>query len=185
LAKIFIIEIISQCKTINIAFETLSRVLNQFPYDSYFVWGLLSLILTSTSNISKIFWPSFPSCIKDEEREKYKKYQERGKYLRNLLDAKNNSPLNNRQLRNHFEHFDERLHEWFDKSKTKNFSSRNINVIFNTSFSDDLMDMGNFDSRRNAVTFWNVKYELEPIRNEVLNLLNIAEVKFNESLFKN
>jgi hypothetical protein len=49
----------------------------------------------------------------------------RGKYLRELLSIEEISPLHSRDVRNHFEHYDEYLHEWAEKSNHK-LMRRNI-----------------------------------------------------------
>jgi hypothetical protein len=99
----------------------------------------------------------------------------------NLLGIENTSPLNNRKLRNNLEHFDERLHEWFDKSITKNYSARNIglNVQANKN-NDDKMDMGNYEPQHQIVTFWNHKFEILPLIQEIRKLLSTTETKISE-----
>jgi hypothetical protein len=170
LEGLFLHEIIFQCKTILTTFDLLSNALKQNIWDNNLIWGILSLILTSTSNISKIFWPSTTTNIK---------YKERGEHLRDLLQVDNESSLHNRYLRNDFEHYDERLHDWYEKSSTKSFSSRNINITMVAEIPDGYVDMGNFDTHSNTVTFWNVRYELDLIKSDIENLLNIAETKYN------
>ncbi|MDN5846366.1 MAG: hypothetical protein L0H53_08850 [Candidatus Nitrosocosmicus sp.] len=175
LEDIFLYEIIFQCKTILSTFEMLSKSLDEDIWNNNLIWGLLSLILTSTSNISKIFWPSDQSG---------KSCLERGEYLRNLLQINDDSVIYNRDLRNNFEHFDERLHRWYKNSKTKNFSYRNINITIRNDGSDDYMDMGNYDSRTNTVTFWNIIYELDPIKMAITDLLYTTGKKCNERVSK-
>jgi hypothetical protein len=181
LEEIFLLEIGYQCKIIITTFDALNNLLTVPNYNSNLIWALVSVLLNSSANIAKIFWPSFPKCIKDEEREKYKTFQNRGKYLRNLLGIENTSPINNRKLRNNLEHFDERLHEWFDKSVTKNYSARNIglNVQANKN-NDDKMDMGNYEPQHQIVTFWNDKFEILPLIQEIRKLLSTTETKISE-----
>lgn len=77
-------------------------------------WYSVDAFLMSTGNISKTFWPSpwDENPIKD-------KIIERGRELREILGIENESMFSPkyRTLRNHFEHFDERLDEWFFESK--------------------------------------------------------------------
>ncbi len=98
----------------------------------------------------KIFWP----------REKYRK---RGKELRKSLGIEDNSPIQPRNFRNHFEHFDERLEEWAKSSERHNFVDSNIvpsNMIAGIDPKDYLR---NFDPTTWALTFRGDKYELKPI----------------------
>ncbi len=180
LEKIFLLEIGYQCKVIITTFDSLSHLITT-EYNRYLVWALVSVLLNSSANIAKIFWPAYPKCIKEEEKEKYVKYQDRGKYLRNLLSIANTSPLNDRKLRNNLEHFDERLHKWFDESKTKNYNARNIGInVQGNVKDDDKMDMGNYEPQHQTVTFWNDRFEILPLIQEVTNLLSTVETKIGE-----
>lgn len=96
---IFIGEILLQSKIANIAFERLKETENNF--DKLEVWCSLQSILVSAGNVSKILWS--------------RKASERGKRLRELLHVEEHSILSNRKFRNHFEHYDERIEEWFGK----------------------------------------------------------------------
>ncbi|WP_367330713.1 hypothetical protein [Sphingobacterium multivorum] len=60
-------------------------------------------ILVAAGNVSKILWPS-------------QKYKLRGQKLRELLGVEDNNPLASRKFRNHFEHYDERVEEWFESN---------------------------------------------------------------------
>jgi hypothetical protein len=71
-------------------------------YDRYEVWGAIHVILASAGIVSKILWP-----IK-------KASSARGKVLRELLNVDELSPLSKRKFRDHFEHYDERVEEWFE-----------------------------------------------------------------------
>jgi hypothetical protein len=77
-------------------------------------WYSVDAFLMSTGNISKTFWPSpwDDNPIKD-------KIMRRGQELREILGIKDESMFNakNRTMRNDFEHFDERLDEWFFQSE--------------------------------------------------------------------
>ena len=60
----------------------------------------LHSLVTHAGNISKLLWPSAKSA------------SGRGAHLRSLLGIPDDSPLKNRTIRNHLEHFDERLDDW-------------------------------------------------------------------------
>lgn len=70
---------------------------------------------------SRIFWPpSSPNKI-SKERSKA-----RGAHLRASLGLDENHALRWRTLRDHIEHFDERLDDWAEKSKYRNMVYRLI-----------------------------------------------------------
>jgi hypothetical protein len=67
------------------------------------IWLALQGFLVASANISKLFWPT--------QRKKVF-IPDRGKELKESLGIADDSPINSRDLRNHLEHFDERLEEW-------------------------------------------------------------------------
>lgn len=82
------------------------------------VFRALHSVLTHASNVSRIFWPDVPWKRAGETRRDYLvriselDRVKRGEYLRGLFGLAANSPLKKRTLRNHLEHFDERLDAW-------------------------------------------------------------------------
>ncbi len=74
----------------------------------------LQTLLIALGNISKILWPT------------NKRNEERGLALRTVLNVKEDSALKNRDLRNLFEHFDERMDAWFQAADRHGFSDRNV-----------------------------------------------------------
>lgn len=72
-------------------------------FDNVETWCSIQSILVAAGNVSKILWPS-------------QKYKLRGKKLRELLGVEDNNPLASRKFRNHFEHYDERIEEWFESN---------------------------------------------------------------------
>lgn len=72
-------------------------------FDNVETWCSIQSILVAAGNVSKILWPS-------------QKYKLRGQKLRELLGIDDNNPLASRKFRNHFEHYDERIEEWFESN---------------------------------------------------------------------
>ncbi len=93
-------EIVTQSKFAEKAAEQLSN-----SSDPVEVWGSIQSILVAVANVSKILWP-------------VKKYMARGKQLRELLGIDDDNLLSDRTFRNHFEHYDERIEEWFDSNNS-------------------------------------------------------------------
>jgi hypothetical protein len=95
--QVLISEIVIQSKFAEKAADQLAK-----SSDSIEVWGSIQSILVSIANVSKILWPT------------RKRYMARGKQLRELLGVNDNNRLSDRTFRNHFEHYDERIEDWFD-----------------------------------------------------------------------
>lgn len=112
---VFIGEIVLQIKIAQRAADRLTTVGG--PYDPIEVLSLIQLILMAAANVSKILWPP------------YKKYKARGEYLRKLLVVNEGNILSDRTLRNHFEHYDERIDEWFANCPSKVYMDLEIGPI--------------------------------------------------------
>jgi hypothetical protein len=104
LSQLFLREIRQQCQFAMSDYKEMTQAIRE--RDNYKLFHSLQSFLIAAANISKIFWPI---------RDKY--YGQRGQELRNLLLVdENNSPFKIRDPRNVFEHFDEKLDDWFRQS---------------------------------------------------------------------
>jgi hypothetical protein len=101
---VFLSEIVKQAKIAKRASERLAAT--KVNFDELEVWCSIQSILVAAGNISKILWPVRRDSIK------------RGKRLRVLLDIDDQNLLSDRKLRNHFEHYDERIEDWFEKNNS-------------------------------------------------------------------
>ena len=78
------------------------------------IWSSIQSILVSTANVSKILWPKT-------------KYKARGERLRQMLRVEDSSILSSRKFRNHFEHYDEQIDEWFKNQSTAVYTDLAMN----------------------------------------------------------
>lgn len=115
----FVSEIVLQTKIAIKASERL-QVANK-NLDNIEVWGAIQSILVATGNVSKIIWPSA------------KTDKPRGEMLRKILKVEENNLLSERKFRNHFEHYDSRLEDFFKKQS--NGSINYIDLAMNPSLS--------------------------------------------------
>jgi hypothetical protein len=166
--KIFQREIERQCKFAIVAIDDVNLGLLNNNLDR--VWYAIQNFLVAVGNISKIFWPSSTNP----------NYQKRGEELRKSLDIEDNSPLQPRKFRNHFEHFDERLESWAKSSKRHNFADSNIgpsNMMVGIDTEDFLR---NFDNTTWTLTFRGDKYELKPITDAIYDLYQRVLIEANK-----
>lgn len=84
------------------------------------IWSAVQGFLTSSANVSKLFWPTPP------RKGQKPKIEGRGEALRKLFEIADDSPLSFRHVRNHFEHFDERLETWATSAPGGNLLDSNI-----------------------------------------------------------
>lgn len=101
---VFIGEIVNQARFADRAAEHLNITIDDA--DPVEIWGAIQSILIAAANVSKILWPP------------RKRSAVRGRALRKLLDVNDRNPLSDRRLRNHFEHYDERIEDWFEGERS-------------------------------------------------------------------
>jgi hypothetical protein len=111
---VFIGEIVLQSKIAELAAKRLSAIKDNF--DQIEVWSSIQSILVAAGNVSKILWPQ-------------KEYDARGERLRELLKVDDNNILSDRSLRNHFEHYDERIEKWFKGKSSAVYSDLAIDPL--------------------------------------------------------
>lgn len=163
LLRLFEYEIVRQCRYAKQAYFQINEAFSES--DSEALWYSVQSFLISTANISKLLWPSD------------KKYADRGAALRKILAINNNSPLQNRDVRNHFEHYDERLHEWAKNMPERLFLDSNIMPLSSVRNVNPKNIARNFDQTTFSVSFFSDSFYLEPIIKEIESLYEKAETE--------
>jgi len=178
LEKVFLTEIEDQCNMAITAFNYLKN--NIFTGNAYLTWGLVVIILTSSANISKFFWPGSSRPKKSGVTQE--EVDDRASDLKNRLDIDDESPLHNRDLRDDFEHYDERLQVWAKNSENHILIRRFIGPKGSIGFNnmDQNANMGRLDPTTFTVTFWNDAFEIPIIIQEMKNILKTIENITNE-----
>ncbi len=131
-----------------------------------FIFYSIHSFLISTGNLSKLFWPSNNAGEFGKQR---------GKKLREIFSLEDNSPLNSRTLRNHFEHFDERLDNLV-ASRQNIRADLNIGNI--KTFAGNLKPedyLRHYDPTTKTVYFKGDKFSILPIIKEIIKLQNISK----------
>lgn len=109
---VFIGEIVLQSKIAQRASERLQAAHNTF--DKVEVWCSIQSILVAAGNVSKILWP-------------LQKYKSRGERLRQMLNVNEDNLLSDRKFRNYFEHYDERIDDWFNNQPSAVYTDLAMN----------------------------------------------------------
>jgi len=144
---IFIGEIVLQSKIAERASERLEVANDNF--DSIEVWCSIHSILTAAGNVSKILWPSH-------------KYKIRGERLRKILKVEQKNLLSSRKFRNHFEHYDERIEEWFESRSGGVY----IDLAMNPSLSGNNLQNNShrgYNSFNNTLIFRGESFDLDEV----------------------
>lgn len=140
--------------------------------DSTGVWFGLQAVLISASNASKLLWGA------GRNKEEARRLHEARRRLRESVNVDDSSPLNNRRVRNSFEHFDERIDSWFTESKHRNYIGRTIGdaggntfVFSDPTAAEEHVLFGHFDPSTTIVSFWDRSTALQPIVAEIEQIL--------------
>jgi hypothetical protein len=89
---------------------------DHFAYIQGEIFRSLHSLLTHASNVSRLFWPPAGQSPGAKQREA------RGRLLRERVGLPDEAhPLHKRTLRDHLEHFDERIDHWRETSVRKNY----------------------------------------------------------------
>lgn len=156
---ILIGEIALQSKIAQRAAERLRATNDNF--DHVETWCSIQTILVAAGNVSKILWPN-------------KKYKIRGERLRQLLKVEMENALSSRAFRNHFEHYDERIEDWFENSSQSVYIDLAINPSFRSGIFKDppLNTHRGYNSFNNSLVFRNETLYLDEVLNALDNILN-------------
>lgn len=163
--KVFISELSRQCEFASYSFNAIRDCLATHNRNG--VWYHVQSFLIATANISKLLWNSKES-IKGRTRA-----------LRDALGVPEDSLLKSRNMRNNFEHFDERLETWALKHG-RVFVSNNIGPIGLFDIPGVSRDsyLRNLDPATLQLTFQGQTYDLPSIMVS-LNTLNSSITKYN------
>lgn len=133
------------------------------------IWYSIQSFLIAVGNISKILWGT-------DDKIKIRRAN-----LRQLLSIDDNSVLNSRRFRNHFEHFDERLEDLANSIPAgTSYVDSNIgppNFIY-TGQSKSL-DLRFFDNQNFILKFSGETYQLQPVFDAVKILFQVVMERSN------
>ncbi len=129
------------------------------------VWGSVQGILNAATNLSKAFWGQGGSL--DSVRQP----------LRASLGVKGDSPLQPTSMRNNFDHFDDRLDEWWQASKARNHLDQAVmppGAVQGIAQADMFRVL---DPSTVELVFWGDRYNLREIVQEAKRILPLAEAE--------
>ena len=141
----------------------LSRTLQQEVFRS------IHSFLTHASNVSRIFWPGRPRKNRNESEHDYTARLEsipkliRAATLREATGLSPDHVLRKRALRDHLEHFDERLDNWSATSARHNYVQDTIGPANAIVGIDETDMMRWFDPTTNTMRFRGEVYDLQEL----------------------
>jgi hypothetical protein len=122
LEKVYLRQIDVQCRYALTAVARMNAILaidENMPIEDFFREA--QALLNCAGAVSRLLWPPrIADTIKNTRAVA------RGEYLRTALAISEPNALQDRGLRNHLEHFDERLDDWAENSRNRNIADRLI-----------------------------------------------------------
>ncbi|EEK53196.1 hypothetical protein [Bacillus cereus] len=166
----FLLEINLQCEFVSYATQGMETALNQeYEVDGGAFWFYAQSFLNSSANIAKLLWGSFKTPRSEEERVRKQEEDRDRKYLRDILNVSDGSPLKSRKVRNCFEHFDEKLFDWSRGSKSDVYTNACIGVKDRFAIDPDT-HLKFFDKEELKITFKDYEFDLPLISKEVAKI---------------
>lgn len=117
LKSIYLKQVKDECEFCLIAVDNMNKILTENSDEDFFREALD--FVHHAAAVSRMFWPPGSRGITEKARAK-----KRGQILCKELGLQPDHPLHKRTLRDHFEHFDERLDDWAENSKNRNIIIR-------------------------------------------------------------
>jgi hypothetical protein len=150
--------------------ERLHPVRHGYPKDTIErSWMALQTIAVSAANLSKMFWGS--RGRREAER----------KTLRDSLGVTDPSCLRDPDLRNAFEHFDERIECRIEKQGKTGFIGRNIGPegerFIDVGGEEPETRFGHYDPTTGNLSFWDCSINVLDIVAEARRILKVTEVE--------
>lgn len=118
LERIYLDQIIEDCDMFKISIQKFNETLQQKESDPFIH---ATAAIQKAAAVSRMFWPPYTRNEISRARAAV-----RGEKLRSSLNLNDQHPIKCRALRDHLEHFDERLDDWAERSKTGSLIKRYI-----------------------------------------------------------
>ena len=163
--RIYLSEVISECRYALLSMAYLRFAVSTRNNDLIFFSS--HSFLNHVGNVSKFFWPD-----RETRRRWPDKSYQRDKELKGLLGVPENSPLRDKEFRNHYEHYDSRIDDWVFSSSRHNIINRLVGPLNQIKGVDRGDIMKHFDPQTFTLTFRGDIYDLRSAEQEIIKLLN-------------
>jgi hypothetical protein len=162
LLRTFQRQVADQCKVVVTGAQMINGGLRS-PQQSDAVWIGAQVLVTGAGNVSKALWGQARRLSTERQP------------LRDSLGVDDASPFYDVSIRNHFEHYDERLDRWWRDSPNHNHLDRMIGPPSGVVGFDDLDRFRVYDPTTHDLIFWGEAFNVQTIVTEAERLLPVAE----------
>jgi hypothetical protein len=162
LLRVFQGQVEHQCQAVLVNDSLLRNAMNTDAPNQETIWAAIQGILTAAANISKALWGTEGRSATQRED------------LRTSIQVADTSPIAITRMRNHFDHFDERIDRWWKNSTNHNYADYIIGP--------DMFAMGldvsdifrHLNQETGEVIFWGDRYSLTEIVDEINRILPLV-----------
>jgi len=192
--KIYLLEAATQCQFAANAVHALNNLLPKWEEATHNgnadvqttlhheIFRTIHSLMTHASNVSKLFWPATPQRRSNESDTDFHSRCAtmpkiaRATELRNLLGLpEDGHALKSRKLRDHLEHFDERLDHWQTNSAKKNYFHDSIGSREHLAGFEDVDIMRWFDPAKKRMLFRGESFDIQELVNGISDVLTRLE----------
>jgi hypothetical protein len=159
--RVFQRHVADQCRIVIVSVPQINEAVAARDQDS--LWVACQMFVVGAGNISKALWGQAGKLTLEREP------------LRDSLGVTNTSPLRIVNMRNNFEHYDERIDTWWDTCPNHNILDRMIGSPDAVVGLSDTERFRVYDPTSGSIVFWGQQFELQPIATEVDRIFPIAE----------
>lgn len=175
LAKIYLEQAKQECERCFFSIDKMNAILRNEIKDNFFQYA--HDLIHHAAAVSRIFWP--PG---GRNKQSTKRAHRRGQALRDMLSLQSGHAVQNRSLRDHYEHFDERLDDWAENSKYRNIVQRLIgpktSIGGNAIEDSDIID--HFDPATNVFGFRGEHYNIQLLATGLNDIYQKVKTKIEE-----
>lgn len=175
--RIYLYELITQCENAVAAVQRMNTLLALQQNVAAEFFREAADFLQHTSAVSRLLWP--PGSNDRVRRERAEK---RGTHLRTSLGVDGDHVLRSRRLRDHLEHYDERIDDWAETSPNKNIVDNMIgprSAIGGDAIKDtDIMRL--YDPSTKKFVFRGESFDVQELVNGVIDIRDRAVRRLGE-----
>lgn len=153
LLRMFQAQVAAQCEIVLHQYDELNAAVQRCSPSEAF--AALQALLTAAANISKACWG-----------QKGKKTAQRAP-LRTSIGLGENSPIQDTDMRNSYDHIDERLEDWWQESPNHDIADGNIGPANMVSGLRPVEMFRGYDPATQTAFFWGESFDIRAIVNEV------------------
>ena len=157
LLRLFQEHVLLQCEFIIFAAEDLNVALKQG--DDERVFNAIQSLLSSQANISKALWGEGRRKVKERER------------LRSSIGVDDSSPFHTTDMRDNYDHYDERLERWWRDSKRHIYIGLCIGPLSAIGGVELKDRFRSYDPATKKAYFWDQESDIQALLKEVMRVL--------------